>query len=388
MFWLSLFLMVPLLAANDGDVWHGVYRKTASERLALLREHAGLSCEHALVLEQSLHGHIVEQSLSENVVGMYALPLSIALHFIINGKSYVVPMVTEEKTVVAAASYGALLAQHGGGFTAHASASLARGHMVFARVPDTTRAQAIIVQHKDDLMMQAQDVFPAMIARGGGVVDLTTYVVQTFRGDMLIVEIVVNTCDAMGANIVTRVAEYLSGKIACLIGATTLMAIVNNVCAQRIVYARAVWPRAVLGDACIARIMDAYAFACADQGRCATHNKGIMNGIDAVALATGNDFRAIEAGAHAYASANGCCPLTHYAVNEGGDLVGEIELPLAVGTVGGAVSRHPCAAIALELLHVHSATELAQTMACVGLAQNFAALRALVCEGIMHAGKT
>lgn len=388
--WLRLAfeMSVISLAAMEKDEWHGMHRKTVHDRIQLLRERVGLRAEHVDMLERSMREFEGVQALSENVIGMCALPLSIAPHFVINGKCYVVPMVTEEKTVVAAASYGALLARAGGGFTARAPEPVASGQLVFTHVPDIVQAQTIIVQHKNDLVAHAQKVLGSMIARGGGMVDLTVHVVNTFRGDMLVVELFVNTCDAMGANVVTRVAEHLAPKIACLTGGTALMGVVNNVCVQRVVRARAVWPRAVLGDVCIARIVDAYACACADAGRCATHNKGIMNGIDAVALATGNDFRALEAGAHVYAAlGHAYQPLTRYTINEAGDLVGEIEVPLVVGTVGGAIARHPCTTIALEILQVHSATELAQVMACVGLAQNLAALRALVSEGISHAFK-
>lgn len=383
---LAVLVVAPSIFCSDCSRWHGFYRKSIDERMQLVRDQSALHDEQIEQLCKSLNGCAFIAGLGENTLAAYALPFSIAPYFIVNGISYTVPMVTEEKTVVAAASLGAKLARTSGGFTAHVCAPIAISQIVLTHVPDMNRAQQLIVDHKSELLAYAQDFFIGMQKRGGGLTDLSTRVVQTARGGMLSVDLQVNTCDAMGANSATRIAQYLAPKIARLTGGTVLMGIISNLAIKRIAYARAVWQRAVLGDACIQRILDAYALACADPFRCVTHNKGIMNGIDAVALATGNDFRALEAGAHAYAAfGHPYQPLTRYYTNEQGDLVGEIELPLAVGIVGGTIGRHPMAQLAIRLLQIKTSDELACVMASVGLAQNFAALRALVGEGITHA---
>jgi len=365
--------------------WAVFYKKSLDERLGIVQEHSQLTAEQVNRLKQSLHDNPYLLKFSENVIGIYALPLGIASHFIINGKEYIVPMVTEERTVVAAASYGAKLAQAGGGFTAQVLLVKTVGQIVLTHVPTIERARLVVTEHASELVQYARTLAPDMCARGGGPFDLHARIINTQRGAQLIVELYVNTCDAMGANVVTRLVEQLSPTLVRLTGGTMLMAIVDNQATGRIVRARAVWLRSILGGDTIERILDAHACACAGMARCVTHNKGIMNGIDAVALATGNDTRALEAGAHAFAVRNNTYqPLTRYYTNETGDLVGEIELPLAVGIVGGATC-HPTAQLARQLLQIQLADELACVMASVGLAQNFAALRALVQEGIAHA---
>jgi len=319
------FVSCCLVLQAGQEPWAGFYKKSVDERLQLVQDYGGVTSEQISSLKRSLVGREFLEKLRENVIGAYTLPLSMAPNFVINGKVYLVPMVTEEQTVVAAASLGAKLAGISGGFTASVTPPVALGQIVLIHVPDIEHVQKLIRNNVQNLTAQAQQFLSGMYARGGGLVALQARKIETARGAMLIVEVQVNTCDAMGANIVTRVAELLAPGLARLTGGTVLMGIVNNLAVSRIARARAIWPRAVLGDVCIERILDAYACACADMARGVTHNKGIMNGIDAVALATGNDFRALEAGAHGYAAREQFYqPLTHYYTNKQGDLGGGI----------------------------------------------------------------
>ena len=370
----------------------GFYKKSVGERVDIVAEWAGLSAEEKEVLAGQ--GLQTEQAdlMIENVVGTYALPLGIGTNFQINGRDYLIPMTVEEPSVVAALSHAAKLIRAGGGFHTEASEPVMIGQIQVLDIPDMAAAIATLEAHKDELMALANSSDALMLRLGGGARDIQ---LRPFSdspvGPMLIVHLLYDTRDAMGANSVNTALELMAPRVAELTGGRTLLRILSNLADQRTATARGVIPAAALavegisGAEAAQRIAEANAFAVVDPYRAATHNKGIMNGIDAVVVATGNDWRAIEAGAHAYAARNGrYTALTDWHVNENGDLYGEITLPMAVGTVGGATKVHPTAKVAMKILNVSSAQELAQVLACVGLAQNLAAIKALSTVGIQQ----
>lgn len=353
------------------------------ERRKIIQACANLSQQDLKLLEKN---GVMDQSLldsiSENVIGAFSIPLGIANHFIINNRPYLIPFATEEASVVAAASYGAKLSS---GFTAWADDPIMYGMIQLVNVPDTKDALRLIAGHESDLVAKANTADPILIGHGGGVRSISARVVDTPRGPMILVTLRVDVRDAMGASCITTMCELLAPDLEKIVGGAARIAIINNFSLERKAYAKAIWPCATLGSDTIAHIIDAYALACADVGRACTHNKGIMNGIDAVVTATGNDVRAVEAAAHTWACRSGTYrPLTTFAVNENHDLIGTLELPLAVGIVGGCTQAHPLARLSIKILGVQSAQELATVIAAVGLAQNFAALRALVSEGIQY----
>jgi len=312
----------------------------------------------------------------ENIVGTQELPFGLATNFRINGKDYLIPMVIEEPSVIAAASHAAKLAREAGGFWAEADESIMRGEIqVLDAGPE---AEKRITEAKEELLEMANTCSQTLSKLGGGAKDIE---IKRVNG-MLVLHLLVDVKDAMGANTVNTMLEKISPRVQELTGGRIGFRIISNLCDLRLARARARWPKALLGEDVIQGILDGYRLAEKDIYRTVTHNKGIMNGIDAVALATGQDWRAIEAGAHGWAARNGYKPLTRYWLDEKGDLWGEIELPLAVGVVGGSIKSNPVAQIALKILGVKSAKELSSVMAAVGLAQNFAALRALAKEGI------
>ncbi|MBI4360984.1 hydroxymethylglutaryl-CoA reductase, degradative [Candidatus Micrarchaeota archaeon] len=329
----------------------------------------------------------------ENVVGAYPLPLGIADHFKVNGKERLVPMVVEEPSVVAAASHAAKLCLPKG-FTASTTQPIMIGQIQLVHVPDFRKAQAAVKKHKGELLETANEKDPVMVSRGGGAVDLESRVIKTSRGDMLILHLLVNVQDAMGANAVNTMCEAISPKIEQITGAKARLRILSNLAVHRTAKAHATWTKEALaestkgafnGEAIVEAMLDAYAFAANDAYRACTANKGIFNGMDAVVLATGNDWRAMEAGGHVYAMKTGqYTTLTRYWKTKDGDLTGEIELPMAVGVVGGATRTHPMAKTNLKILGVSSAKELGEILASVGLAQNFAAMRALATTGIQQ----
>ncbi len=329
-------------------------------------------------------------AMIENVVGLYALPIGIATNFIVNGREMLVPMVIEEPSVVAGASLAAKLARAGGGFTAETDAPVMIGQLQLLDVPDLAAAQATLAAHRAELLALAANVDPVLARLGGGARDLEIRTLEdTPTGPMLVIHLLYDVRDAMGANAVNTACERLAPRIAALTGGRVLLRILSNLADRRLARARVCIPESALafGDfsgADVARgIKEAWAFAAADPYRAATHNKGIMNGIDAVVLATGNDWRAIEAGAHAYAARDGrYTSLSTWRRDGDGNLVGTLELPLALGIVGGATRVHPAAQAALKLLGIQTAQELAEIVASVGLAQNLAAIRALATEGI------
>ena len=328
----------------------------------------------------------------ENVVGRYALPLAIATNFTIDGTDALVPMAVEEPSIVAAASNGARMARAGGGFTTVVRPAIITGQIQLVRVADATAAAAVLTAAAATIQARAAALVPRLVARGGGPRAVTARVLATdgLDGGVVVVHVDVDCCDAMGANLVNTVCELLAPELAALVGGEVGLRILTNLSDQRTVKARCAVPIAALADertdgaTVAAGVAAASRFAEADRYRAATHNKGIMNGIDAVLVATGQDWRAVEAGAHAWAArAGGYAPLAIWRL-DGDTLVGELELPLAVGTVGGALHVHRGARAALALAGVEAAPRLASLAACAGLACNLAALRALATDGIQR----
>ncbi|KYH36080.1 MAG: 3-hydroxy-3-methylglutaryl-CoA reductase [Candidatus Hecatellales archaeon B24] len=364
----------------------GFYKLPLEERLKIVGEFAGLTGDELALLkaEGSLPLQLAERMI-ENVVGFMPLPLGIAVNFLVNGKPYMVPMALEEPSVVAAASHAAKLAAARGGFQAETSDPIMIGQIQVVGVKEPLKAGRNVMAEKEAILDLANSVDPMLVKLGGGARSLNVKVLPSFRGSMLVVELYVDCRDAMGANAVNSMAEAVAPLIERLVEGRVRLRIISNLADRRLAKARVVMGKEAVGEDVIEGVLDAYAFAVSDPYRAATHNKGIMNGIVAVALATGNDTRALEAGAHAYAARKGQYqPLTRWEKDGEGNLVGSIELPLAVGTVGGATASHPIARICRKILGVKTARELAEVMAAVGLAQNFAALRALATEGIQR----
>ena len=365
----------------------GFYKLSVKERMEIVKEFAGLTDEEASLLQStgSLSLELADRMI-ENVVGAIPIPLGIAVNFLINGKDYLIPMAIEETSVVAAASYGAKMTRSKGGIFTDSTEPVMIGQIQVVKVKDPYRARMAILESKDEILEKANEQDPMLVSVGGGAKDVRAKVIHTIRGAMVIAELLVDCRDAMGANAVNTMAEAVAPMIEKITGGKVLLRIISNLATERLARAWTVVDKEeVGGEEVVDGIVDAYAFAAADPYRAATHNKGILNGIIAVALATCNDHRAIEAGAHAYAARSGhYSPLSVWEKNEDGDLVGSIELPLAVGIIGGATKVHPVAKVALKILGVKTARELSEVMAAVGLAQNLAALRALAHEGIQR----
>ncbi|NIN53742.1 MAG: hydroxymethylglutaryl-CoA reductase, degradative [Nitrososphaeria archaeon] len=365
----------------------GFYKLNPEERLEAVRDRVALTEQEVKTL-RSMGGLNLDLAnrMVENVIGAIAVPLGIAVNFLVNGKDYLVPMAIEEPSVVAAASNAAKMARVKGGFTTSNTGPVMIGQIQAVDIADPYGARMAILAAKEEILERANKQDPMLVSLGGGVKDLDVKVIETFRGSMVITELHVDCRDAMGANVVNTMAEAVAPIVERASEGRVLLRIISNLADKRLVRSKAIIAKeAVGGHNVVEGIIQAYAFAAADPYRCATHNKGIMNGIVAVALATGNDTRALESGAHAYAARNGVySPLTVWETNKDGDLVGSIELPLAVGLIGGATAVHPVAKACLKILGVQSATELAEIMASVGLAQNLAALRALAVEGIQR----
>ncbi len=328
----------------------------------------------------------------ENVVGTFELPLGIATNFRINNRDVLVPMVVEEPSIVAGASFAAKLARAAGGFQTSSTRSLMIGQIQLVNLPDMDDARLAVLEHRDEILALANAQSTSLVRLGGGAEDVE---VNCFgdspAGPMMVVHLIVDCLDAMGANAVNGMAEAVAPLLERITGGRAYLRILSNLTDRRLARARlVVEPRTLerpdmTGEAVIDGIIHAYAFAAVDPYRATTHNKGILNGIDPVLVATGQDWRAVEAGAHAYAARDGrYTSLTTWYRDDAGNLVGEIELPLAVGIVGGATRVHPGAQAALKLLDVHSARELAEICACAGLASNLAAMRALATEGIQQ----
>lgn len=361
----------------------GFHNLDRAARLQKIAQLTGLSQAQLTHLQSasSAEGDLAE-NLSENVIGVMSVPLGIATNLIVDGIDVLVPMASEESSVVAAVCNGALACRETGGVTTNADAPEMIAQIQLMDVPDINAAQAILRTKKSEMAQICDACDPMLVQLGGGFRDIQLRPV----GDFLIVHLIIDVRDAMGANAVNTMAESLAPHLENWTGARVGLRILSNLANRRLVRAQAVWPAALLGDEIVDGMLAAYAFAATDPYRAATHNKGIMNGIDAVAMATGNDTRAIEAGAHAYAAtkAGQYGPLTHWEKTENGDLLGQIELPMPVGIIGGATKAHPTAQAALKIAGVKTADRLGRVMAAVGLVQNFSAMRALVGEGIQR----
>ena len=361
----------------------GLYKLTVTERVARLRDLGCLSPEQAARLQGGYHvlSATAADHMIENVIGIFGLPFAIAPNFIVNGRECLVPLVVEEPSIVAGLSSAAAMARSLGGFEVESSGSLLIGQVHITDVADADHAIAALEKAKPALLDAANTVHPRLIARGGGVREVELRLFELPDGKPLIaVHVLVDTCDAMGANLVNSICEAIAPDVAAACEGSVALRILSNL-ADRSLYTARV--RYALPDDVRDAIVTANDIALVDPYRATTHNKGVMNGVDAVAIATGNDWRAIEAGAHAYAAATGRYQsLTRWGVAENGDLLGEMTLPLKVATVGGTLKNNPAAALGLAITGAKSAKELAELMAAVGLAQNFAALRALATNGI------
>jgi hydroxymethylglutaryl-CoA reductase len=369
----------------------GFYKITVAERRALMLDATGVS---ASSIARALEGGGLDVDTAdkfvENVLGTYALPYGVALNVRVNGRDYVVPMVVEEPSVVAAASNAARMALAGGGFTADVDPPFMIGQIQLLDVDDVAAAVTAITEAREEILQLADAAVPGLVARRGGARDIEVRRIGRPSDRMLVVHVVVDCRDAMGANLVNSVAEAVADRIASIAHARVGLRILSNLCDLRRVRVSCCIPPHVLatsdvsGSEVVDGVVNASRFAELDAYRAATHNKGIMNGIDAVVIATGNDWRSVEAGAHAYAARNGTYePLSSWR-RRGDDLVGTLELPLALGTVGGTLRVHSGARLSLEMLGVASAGEVAMIAATVGLASNLAALRALATDGIQR----
>jgi hydroxymethylglutaryl-CoA reductase len=370
----------------------GLYRLEVRQRIDRLEQRGLLSAEDASALRDGRHVLLpaAADKIIENVIGVFGLPFAIAPNFVINGVDRLAPMVVEEPSIVAGLSFAAALARRSGGFEAHCDESLLAGQIHLTHVRDAGSAEERIKAAADELLDAANRVHPRLGKRGGGVRDIEVRRLALPGGiTALAVHLLVDTRDAMGANLVNTICEAVAPRIAAICGGKVAMRILSNLADRSIASARVCYAteRLAVDDLDGETVRDAIVMtsdiAAADPYRAATHNKGIMNGIDAVAIATGNDWRAIEAGAHAFAAIDGSYrPLSRWSVGDEGELVGEIRVPLKLGIVGGTVAANPAAALGLRITGVNSAAELAELMAAVGLAQNFAALRALATSGI------
>jgi hydroxymethylglutaryl-CoA reductase len=332
----------------------------------------------------------------ENVIGLHSLPLGLGLNFQINGRDVLVPMAIEEPSVVAGASFMAKLARAGGGFQTTSSAPLMIGQMQVIHIANLHEAKFKIYEHKAELLAAADEIDPVLKKFGGGARDLEVRLFEESPvGGFLVIHLIYDVRDAMGANAVNTACERLAPMLEAITGGKVHLRILSNLADRRLSRARCTIPLSELafdnfsGEQVRDGIIAAYAFAAVDPYRAATHNKGIMNGVDAVVIATGNDWRAIEAGAHAYAARSGkYTSLSTWGKDEQGSLTGTLEMPMAVGIIGGATKVHPAARAAIKLMGISSASELAEIIVAVGLAQNMAALRALATEGIQRGHMT
>jgi hydroxymethylglutaryl-CoA reductase len=374
----------------------GFYNLGVEERAMMVADWAGLDqAEQTVLTSVGLETNRADQMI-ENVVGIHGLPLGIAANFLVNGRDYLVPMAIEEPSVVAAASFMAKIVRGSGGFHTCSTEPVMIAQIQVLDVPDPWAAKFDLLCQKQRLLELANQTDPVVVSLHGGARDIEMRVfADTPVGPMLVIHLLYDTRDAMGANTVNTAAEALTPLVEEITGGRVHLRILSNLADRRLARAKCVIPSESMafeeysGEQVVQGIVEAYAFAAVDPYRATTHNKGIMNGIDAVALACGQDWRAIEAGAHAYAVRDGhYTSLSTWTRDQDGNLVGTLELPLAVGTVGGATRVHPGAQVALRILGVESARQLAEVMAAVGLAQNLGALRALSSEGIQRGHMT
>ena len=370
----------------------GFYNMNLEERNTQLTDAADLSPENLLPFTTGGLSAEAADHMIENVIGLYSLPLGIALNFQVNDKDVLVPMTLEEPSVVAGASFMAKLARAGGGFKATTSEPHMIGQMQVLDLENVHLAQLSLLEHKADLLEEADLVDPVLKKFGGGARDLQVRIIDDSPiGPFLVIHLIYDVRDAMGANAVNTACERLAPRIEAITGGRVHLRILSNLADHRLARARCTIPVSELGfddfsgEKVRDGIIEAWAFAASDPYRAATHNKGIMNGVDSVVIATGNDWRAIEAGAHAYAARSGnYTSLSTWGKDKDENLVGTLEMPMAVGIVGGATKVHPAAQAAVKLMGVKTASELAEIIVSVGLAQNMAALRALATEGIQR----
>ena len=361
----------------------GFYKLPVEKRVEFVKDFASLSDEETKLFSSCLDIETADRMI-ENVLGTFELPLGVAVNFLVNGKDYLIPMAIEESSVVAAASNAAKIARIHGGFKTEYSKPLMIGQIQLLKVDDVVDAAEKIMKYKQKLLDLANAQDKILVSLGGGAEDLEVRILDSPLGKMIVIHIIVNVLDAMGANAVNTMCEALAPMIEEITGGKVRLKILSNLADRRIVKAKAVFDKDKMGgEHAVDAFLESYTLASIDPYRAATHNKGIMNGIDALIIATGNDFRAIEAGAHAYAARNGqYTSLSKYYKDENGNLVGEIELPMAVGIIGGAANIHPKAKLCRKILGIKTAKELAEVTAALGLAQNFAAVFALSTVGI------
>ena len=361
----------------------GFYKLPIEKRREFVTQFSNLTQEDLKSFSSGLDLATADRMI-ENVLGTFELPLGVAVNFLINKKDYLVPMATEESSVVAAASNAAKIARVKGGFSTISSKPLMIGQLQVLHVKDVVSAAQNIMQHKTQLLALANAQDKILVDFGGGAKDIEVRILDSPLGHMIVVHLIVDVRDAMGANAVNTMCEALAPILEEITDGNVRLKILSNLADKRLVKATAIFDKEKMGgDSVVDAFLESYTLASIDPYRAATHNKGIMNGIDAVIIATGNDFRAIEAGAHAYAARTGLyTSLTTYHKSKDGDLVGEIELPMAVGVIGGAANMHPKAKLCRKILGISTAQELAEVVASVGLAQNFAAVFALSTVGI------
>ena len=360
----------------------GFYKLPLKERVKIVREFANLTPEEVETLTGEGLSMEQGQRMIENVVGTFELPFGVAVNFLINNKDILIPMVIEEPSVVAAASNAAKLARPSSGFFTSSTEPIMIGQIQLVGVRSPFLARSQILEHRTKIIELANEQDPVLLRFGGGCKDIE---VRVLDNGMVITHLLVDCRDAMGANAVNTMAEAVAPYIEGITGGQVNLRIISNLAKYRLARARVKYSKDVIGEETVDGIVEAYEFARIDPFRATTHNKGIMNGITAVVMATGNDTRAVESGAHAYASMTGrYTSLTHWEKDSDGNLVGTIEIPMAVGLVGGATKSHPVAQVSVKILGIKTAGELGEIMAAVGLAQNFAALRALATEGIQR----
>jgi len=361
------------------------FEKTLKERLGLIADFSGLSKDELKIIEDTTGGISFDKAdgMIENAIGTFSLPLGIATNFQINDKDYLIPMVIEEPSVIAASSKAAKIARVQGGFRAEADESYSIGQIQVVNI-DVQSAIPKVIGASNEILDLANSKSETLSKLGKGAKEISCKDLPTNSGHMLIVELAIDVGDAMGANVTNTMCEAVAPMIEKLTGGKTLLRILSNYSTKRMVSASAVFDKdAVGGEKVVDDIILAFQFAENDPYRAVTHNKGVMNGVIAVANSTGQDSRAIEAAAHAYASAGGTySSLTKWSKDKNGNLIGNFELPLSVGIVGGVIRHHPIAKICTKILGVSTAQELSCVLAVAGLAQNFAAMRALVTEGI------
>ncbi|HPJ95116.1 MAG TPA: hydroxymethylglutaryl-CoA reductase, degradative [Deltaproteobacteria bacterium] len=365
----------------------GFHKFSVAERLNKLKEFADLTNEEIALFQDQALDLATADRMIENVVGTFEIPVGIVTNMIINGKEYLIPLVVEESSVVAGASNAAAMARGAGGFFTSNSGPLMIAQIQTVNMPDPFGAKMKILEHRDEILKIANDQDPVLVRIGGGARDLEVRVLDTAAGPMVITHLIVDVRDAMGANAVNTMAEAIAPTVEKVTGGRVYLRILSNLADRRLCRARVTVKKDdIKGGPDVADgMIQAWAFADADPYRAATNNKGIMNAITPLVIATGNDFRAIESGAHAYAARTGRYrSMSHWEKDAAGDLVGTLELPMAVGLVGGATALHPLAKLAVKILGVKTAVELGEIIVALGLCQNIAALRALAAEGIQR----